>query len=59
MSWRVALLHSMKMVHRDIKPLNTVYDKERDKYLLCDCGMAYALKEELYAKSKVKDPGGT
>ena len=50
-SWRVALLHSMKMVHRDIKPKNIVYDKEQDKYLLCDFGLTYALKEKLFAES--------
>ena len=49
--WRVALLHSMKMVHRDIKPQNILYDEAQDKYLLCDFGMTYALKDKLFSES--------
>ena len=57
--WRVALLHSMKMVHRDIKVGNILKDTERNRYLLCDFGLSYAIKERACEKSIVEEPGGT
>lgn len=41
----VYLLHSLKLVHRDIKPHNILYSQRLGKYIFCDFGLTHSVKE--------------
>lgn len=46
-------VHSFKVIHRDVKPSNFLYDRRNKKYLLVDFGLAQILdKDKLCASYK-------
>jgi serine/threonine protein kinase len=47
----LAFLHSIKFVHKDIKPTNTLYSNELGKFVLSDFGVTHSIKEEIYEKA--------
>lgn len=42
----------MKLVHKDIKPANTLYSKILQKYVLGDFGITHSVKEEIGQKTE-------
>ena len=47
----VGILHAIKLVHKDIKPSNTLFSQILQKYVLGDFGITHSVKEEIGIKS--------
>jgi serine/threonine protein kinase len=45
------LLHSLRIVHMDIKPLNVMYSKSSLEWVFIDFGFSKTIKEEKGLKS--------
>lgn len=41
----LGVLHSLQIVHMDIKPANFLWHETKQKYILCDFGISQSLKE--------------
>ena len=54
----LAILHSFKVVHMDIKPENLAYSPHNKKYVLLDFGFAEMIKEDIGEKTWI-NPKGT
>lgn len=52
-------MHSLKVVHRDIKPDNIMYSKSFKKHVFIDFGGSILLKESIGQKSLTKFLGTT
>jgi serine/threonine protein kinase len=52
-------MHSLKVVHRDIKPDNIMYSKSFKKHVFIDFGGSVLLKESIGEKSLTKFLGTT
>jgi serine/threonine protein kinase len=38
------MLHSHKFIHKDIKPINTLYSPALNKFILSDFGITHSVK---------------
>lgn len=47
----LAILHSLKFIHKDIKLGNTLYSPSKEGFVLTDFGMSHSVKEELHEQS--------
>jgi serine/threonine protein kinase len=45
------VLHSLHIVHKDIKPANTLWCKRLKKFVLCDFGLSKSIKENYGEKT--------
>lgn len=53
MIFKMRLMHSLKLVHRDIKPYNIVYSKNKNEFFFIDFGFAHSVKELPDQKTKI------
>ena len=53
----LAILHSFKVVHMDIKPENLAYSPHNKKYVLLDFGFAEMISEDIGEKTWIKPKG--
>jgi serine/threonine protein kinase len=47
----LGLLHSFKIIHKDIKPANVLFSPIFNNYVLCDFGLSTALAEDVGFKT--------
>ena len=51
------IIHSLKVVHRDIKSGNVLYSNSLQKFIFCDFGLTNVVKEDIGYKTKMKFAG--
>jgi serine/threonine protein kinase len=53
----LAAAHRLGIVHRDVRPANLLYDRDTDRVLLTDFGLAAVLESGLDAGMRLTRPG--
>lgn len=50
--YNLAVLHSFGIIHKDVKPANTLWSERLQKFLLCDFGISHYVKERIDLQSE-------
>lgn len=57
MGFCLRVLHKLKLVHKDIKPVNIMFSETYKDYVLLDFGLAHVVREELGNKTLTHQEG--
>jgi len=47
----IKILHTLKLVHKDIKPDNILYSSSKNKFVFTDFGLAHSVEQKNNEKS--------
>jgi serine/threonine protein kinase len=48
----LSVLHSLRIVHKDIKPQNVLWSQHYNRFVLCDFGISHYVKESIGQKTE-------